>query len=118
LLKVRRETSADAAYLASLAVLRDRIDHLDHDLLDVLAKRMRVVEEIGEYKRANNVATLQVSRWNALLEDRLARARELKLSPDYARELYEIIHRESVRRQSEVINEGPAEGASSDSKSS
>jgi chorismate mutase len=118
LLKVRRETSADAGYVASLAVLRDRIDHLDHDLLDVLAKRMQVVEEIGEYKRANNVATLQVSRWNALLEDRLARAAELGLSLEYARALYEIIHRESVRRQSEVINEDAAESGSSDSKGS
>ena len=77
---------------------------------------MRAVEEIGEYKRANNVATLQVSRWNALLEDRLARAGELGLSPEYARALYEIIHRESVRRQSEVINEEPAAKASSNSK--
>ncbi|HXT14325.1 MAG TPA: chorismate mutase [Gemmatimonadaceae bacterium] len=111
LLKVRRETSADAAYVASLEVLRDRIDHLDHDLLDLLAKRMRVIEEIGEYKRANNVATLQVARWTALLEDRLGRAVELGLSPEYARALYEIIHRESVKRQSEVINEEPAESA-------
>ena len=118
LLKVRRETSADAGYVASLEVLRDRIDHLDHDLLDLLAKRMHVVEEIGAYKRANNVATLQVSRWNAVLADRLARAGELGLSPDYARALYEIIHGESVRRQSEVINEEPAESPSSNSKES
>jgi len=118
LLKVRRETSADAGYLASLEVLRDRIDHLDHDLIDLLAKRMRVVEEIGEYKRANNVATLQVSRWSALLEDRLARAVELGLSPDYARAIYEITNRESVRRQSEVMAEEPAESASSGSRES
>ena len=113
LLKIRRETSADAGFLASLEVLRDRIDHLDHEMLDLLAKRMQVVEEIGEYKRANNVATLQLSRWSALLEDRLARAVELGLSPEYARAIYEIIHRESVRRQSEVMNEEPTESASS-----
>lgn len=108
LLKVRRETSADADYLASLEVLRDRIDHLDHDLLELLSRRMRVVEEIAEYKRANNVATLQVSRWSALLEDRLAQAVELGLAQEYARAIYEVIHRESVRRQSEVMNEEPA----------
>jgi chorismate mutase len=78
---------------------------------------MRVVEEIGEYKRANNVATLQVSRWSALLEDRLARAVELGLSADYARAIYEIIHRESVRRQGEVMAEQP-ESASSASRES
>lgn len=107
LLKVRRETSADVEYMASLEVLRDRIDHLDHDILELLARRMRVVEEIGEYKRAKNVSTLQVSRWSALLADRLARAKELGLTADYARAIYEIIHRESVRRQSEVMEEEP-----------
>jgi chorismate mutase len=108
LLKVRRETSENVEYLASLEVLRDRIDHLDHDILDMLARRMRVVEEIGDYKRANNVATLQVSRWSALLADRVAQATELGLTQDYVRAIYEIIHRESVRRQSEVMNEEPA----------
>ena len=105
LLKVRRETSADAGFLAALATLRERIDHLDHDLLDLLARRMRVVEEIADCKRENNVATLQMSRWSALLEDRLQRAQGLGLSAEYAQALYEIIHRESVRRQSEIMNE-------------
>jgi chorismate mutase len=104
-LKVRRETSADVGFLASIEALRERIDRIDHDLLDALALRMRVVEEIADYKRENNVSTLQVSRWTALLEDRVSRAESLGLTAEYARALYEIIHRESVRRQSEIMNE-------------
>ena len=107
-LKVRRETSADAGFLASLEALRERIDRIDHDLLDVLAMRMRVVEEIADCKRENNVSTLQVSRWTALLEDRVSRAESIGLAPDYARALYEIIHRESVRRQSEIMAQEPS----------
>ena len=107
-LKVRSETSADAGFLASLEALRERIDRIDHDLIDVLANRMRVVEEIADCKRENNVSTLQVSRWTALLEDRVARAEQLGLSPEYARAVYEIIHRESVRRQSEIMSEEPS----------
>lgn len=107
-LKVRHETSANAGFLASLEALRERIDRIDHDLLDTLAQRMRVVEEIADCKRENNVSTLQVSRWTALLEDRVARAESLGLAPEYARALYEIIHRESVRRQSEIMNEEPS----------
>ena len=106
-LKVRRETSADKGFQASLEALRERIDRIDHDLLDILAMRMRVVEEIADCKRENNVSTLQVSRWTALLDDRIARAEDLGLSSDYARALYEIIHRESVRRQSEIMSEEP-----------
>jgi chorismate mutase len=116
LVKVRRETSADAGFLAALATLRGRIDHLDHEILDLLAKRMRVVEEIADCKRENNVATLQVSRWSAMLEDRLDRAQTLGLSAEYAQAIYEIIHRESVRRQSEIMNAEPAmESAKDDS---
>lgn len=107
-LKVRRETSADAGFLAALEALRERIDHIDHDLIDMLAMRMRVVEEIADRKRENNVSTLQVSRWAALLEDRASRAASLGLAPEYARALYEIIHRESVRRQSEIMAEEPS----------
>jgi chorismate mutase len=113
-LKVRRETSPDAAFLASLEMLRDRIDHLDHDLVELLARRMRVVEEIADYKREKNVATLQVSRWSALLEDRVARAVALGLTADYAHAIYEIIHRESVRRQSEIMDQEPAGGPAAD----
>lgn len=108
-LKVRRETSVDAGFLASLEALRERIDRIDHDLLDALAARMRVVEEIADCKRENNVATLQVSRWAALLEDRVARAEALGLSPEYARALYEVIHRESVRRQGEILSLEPGD---------
>jgi chorismate mutase len=115
LVKVRRETSADAGFLAALATLRGRIDHLDHEILDLLAKRMRVVEEIADCKRENNVATLQVSRWSALLEDRLDRAQTLGLSAEYAQAIYEIIHRESVRRQSEIMNAEPAMETTEDS---
>lgn len=104
-LKVRRETSNDAGYQAALATLRERIDHLDHELLDLLARRMRVVEEIAGCKRENNVATLQVSRWSAVLEDRLGYASAVGLSAEYARALYEVIHRESVRRQSELMSD-------------
>lgn len=113
-LKVRRETSADAGFVIALATLRERIDQLDHDLLELLGRRMRVVEEIADCKRENNVATLQVSRWSALLEDRLARAAQLGLAPEYTQALYEIIHRESVRRQSEIMNAEPALGAADD----
>jgi chorismate mutase len=107
-LKVRRETSADAGFLASLEALRERIDRIDHDILDMLAMRMRVVEDIADCKRDNNVSTLQVSRWAALLEDRVARAESLGLTQDYARALYDIIHRESLRRQSEIMAEEPS----------
>ncbi len=105
-LRIRQTGSDDVAFNQSLDELRAQIDQVDHDVLDVLAQRMRIVEQIAEAKKVSNVTTLQVGRWKALLEDRLERASTLGLDEDYVKELYQTIHRESVRRQSEMMANG------------
>lgn len=107
-LNVRRSASSDVAYNVRLESLREEIDHLDREVLDLLAGRMRVVEQIAKTKRANNVAALQVARWRAMLENRLSRAAELGLAADYARALFEVIHAESVRRQGQLMRDDPS----------
>lgn len=109
LLAIRRAATADPQFNASLEALRESIDRIDHEILEVLSQRMRIVERIGEAKRASNVTTLQVTRWKALLDDRLQRAAELGLSAEYVKALYDVIHGESVRRQSEIMSLLPAE---------
>jgi chorismate mutase len=104
LLRVRQAATDDAVFNQSLEELREQIDQVDHDILDVLAHRMRIVEQIAEAKQASNVTTLQVNRWKALLEDRIARAAGLGLDGTYIKAIYEEIHRESVRRQSELMS--------------
>ncbi len=107
LLAIRRAATADPNFNASLEALRESIDRIDHDILDALSQRMRIVERIGEAKRASNVTTLQVTRWKALLDDRLQRAAELGLRADYVKTLYDVIHGESVRLQSEIMSSRP-----------
>lgn len=106
-LRVRRATSSEPGFNAGLQALRDRIDQVDQAVLDLLSQRMRLVEEIAEAKRAGNIASLQVTRWRALLEQRLELAGRLGLPPEYARAVFEVIHAESVRRQSELMGNGP-----------
>jgi chorismate mutase len=105
-LVVRRPDVPSDSFHASLESLRARIDQVDHDLVHLLADRMSIVMLIAELKRTNNVTTLQVARWRALLEDRMERARELGLDSGYIKALYDVIHGESVRRQSAVISNG------------
>jgi chorismate mutase len=114
LLAIRRAATADPQFNASLEALRESIDRIDHEILDVLSQRMRIVERIGEAKRVNNVMTLQVTRWKTLLEDRLQRAAELGLSAEYVKALYDVIHGESVRRQSEIMSLQPGGRKSED----
>jgi chorismate mutase len=105
-LTIRKGASDNAAYLTSIDALRERIDQVDSDLVALLAERMGIVELIGEQKRLNNVTTLQVDRWRALLQDRMERARQLGLDPSYAKAVYDVIHRESIRRQSSIMSNG------------
>lgn len=99
-LHIRRSSGAVDG---SLEALREKVDQWDAQLLTLLSERMRIVEGIGAWKRKSNVTALQVERWQALLQDRMARAEELGLDPHYVKALYEVIHREAVRRQSEIL---------------
>lgn len=102
-LNVRRHEE-DAAFAASVESLREEIDRLDDGLLDLVAKRMEVVDRIAGQKRDRNVAPLQMRRWRVVLENRLARGRQLGLEDAYVKALYDLIHRESIRRQSVLMS--------------
>lgn len=82
-----------------IALLRAKIDTIDDNLLDVLAERMKVVEQIGEYKRANKMQVFQQSRWEEV-QSRVAKgARTRGLDADAVDELFKIIHQASIERQ-------------------
>ena len=108
-LRIPQREAHDGEFAGALESLREEIDHIDGELIDLLAERMRVVELIARAKQAHNVVALQVDRWRSLLEDRVGRGSGRGLSEEYVRALYEIVHAESVRRQSELMKAGPAE---------
>lgn len=89
---------------SKLDELRCIINKLDKDLLELLAKRMTVSEKIGEYKRDNSITILQVSHWKTLVESCVANGKQIGLSPEFVKELYHLIHDESIRIQTEIMN--------------
>jgi len=103
-LRIPRPATDDPMANRSLRQLRDTIDSIDCELLDALESRMRVVEQIGEWKRANNVNSLQLARWNALLHDRVSQGIARGLDDGYVKAIYEVIHREALRRQSQILD--------------
>ena len=85
-------------------VLRKQIDELDNQLIELLAKRMRVCREIGQYKKEHNMTVLQTSRYNEILDKRGAQGALCGMSADFIRSVFEEVHEESVRQQMEIIN--------------
>lgn len=103
-LKIRNVSTDNVEFIKSLEDLRDDIDRIDLEIIETLAERMKVVEQIGEYKRDNNVTTLQMARWDSLLNDRTAKGSKLGLHDEFVIELFKQIHKESIKIQSEIMN--------------
>ena len=103
-----RNANYGSDFSDELAGLREKIDNIDRELMEVLAARMSVVEKLGEYKRDNNVAVLQLDRWKQLHNDRANQAKGLALYPEFVEELFKLVHLESIRKQTEVMNSATA----------
>lgn len=88
----------------SLTLLRQQIDLIDNDLLEVLSKRMRISREIGQYKKEHSMPVVQTGRYDDILNSRAAAAEELGMNGDFMKTVYQAIHEESVRQQIEVLN--------------
>lgn len=88
-----------------LAGWRSEIDDIDEELLHLLARRMEVSAQIGEYKKRNNVAVVQMDRWKKILEDHIATGNDMGLSPQLINEVFEAIHQASIERQSRIMEE-------------
>ncbi len=83
----------------ALGDLRARIDILDRELIDILARRMKLCDEVGAIKKANNIPVLQPGRYRNLMERLVEEGNALGLNDDFLRNLFATIHEESVRRQ-------------------
>jgi chorismate mutase len=93
-----------------LAELRNQIDKIDDLVIQKIAERMQIAEKIGQYKKDNNITILQVGRWDEILQKRTTYGKALKLSAEFTEKLLELVHNESIRRQTEVMNADAAQG--------
>ena len=88
----------------SLGELRSQIDECDNQIIEVLAKRMRVCREIGTFKKEHNMTILQTGRYNEILDKRGAQGALCGMDSEFIKKVFEAIHEESVRQQMEIIN--------------
>jgi chorismate mutase len=105
-LQVRKTNYDDAELVNRAEELRLKIDAADHDLIGALARRMALVEQIGEYKKQNNVQVLQLERWKEIFTTRADWATEAGINPAFVEELYKLIHVESIRKQTVILQAG------------
>ena len=100
LLVIRKETQTTE----NLSELRKQIDECDNNLMQELAKRMRVAREIGTFKKEHDMTILQTGRYNEILDKRGSQGVLLGVDSEFIKKVFELIHEESVRQQMEIIN--------------
>jgi len=98
-----RNISGTPEFESLLEQLRQEIDKIDAELIDILARRMKIVEDIGQYKRDNNITVLQIRRWADMISERLDVGSKLGLDKEFLLKLLQMVHKESIRKQEEIM---------------
>ncbi len=99
-LQERRETVSTE----SLQQLRQQIDRIDDELIDLLARRMRISRDIGLFKKEHGMPVVQQGRYNDLMQKRVDTAVKLDMDAEFMRTVLAAIHEESVRNQLEICS--------------
>ncbi|HAP02296.1 MAG TPA: 3-deoxy-7-phosphoheptulonate synthase [Bacteroidetes bacterium] len=99
----RKRTVNDEPAYSSLEELRTIIDKLDEHILETIAERMTYAEKIGLFKKENEIAIYQPERWNDIVNRVKFLASEKNISEDIALKIFDYIHKESIRKQSNVM---------------
>jgi chorismate mutase len=100
----RKEDVNSAAYHAALEKLRQQINHLDDEMMQILGQRMKIADQIGKYKKDNNITILQTNRWNEILERAFNRGEKLGLGKEFITKYLDAVHMESINHQNKVMN--------------
>jgi chorismate mutase len=100
----RNEDIASEEYHAALEKLRQQINQLDDELMQIIGERMKISEKIGQYKKENNITILQTNRWNAILERAFKKGDKLGLSQEFITKYFDAVHMESINHQNKVMN--------------
>ena len=103
-LRVRKEAFEEPEYLSKLDALRKEINAKDDQLLETLAERMAIVQNIGKAKKEANVAVLQSTRWQEILQKVKDKGAEQGMSPGFIEKVFKAIHQESISQQEKIIN--------------
>lgn len=84
--------------------LREKIDTLDNSIMESLTNRMKIIEEIGLYKKQNNITILQPDRWESILSRVTEEARKNNLPIELVERVFKAIHQASIDRQTDIMN--------------
>jgi chorismate mutase len=103
---VLREGYEDQPTIQSeIEYLRQEINNIDDELLNLLSNRMKLAREIGIYKKKKNMTILQKKRWSAIMEKSKKHAAKAGLSEEFILKYIHAVHNESIDQQEKVFKD-------------
>ena len=100
----RSESISETEFITALEKLREQINHIDDELMDLMGQRMKIADKIGQYKKDNNVTILQTNRWNHILERAFQKGDKIGLSKEFITKYFDAVHMESINHQNKIMN--------------
>jgi len=100
---VVRSKDISGEFASYLDEVREKIALLDDRLFELLTARMTLSEEVGKFKRENNITILQQEHWAKLIAGRLNKNEEYNLTQLFIRQFMDAIHQESIRHQVKIM---------------
>lgn len=102
---VVRKEKGNYDFQHKLEELRSEIDKLDAVLIETLAQRFKMVDEIGEYKHHHNLTIFQLKRWSNILQDRLENGESHGIDKEFLLKILQLMHKESIQRQTRIYDQ-------------
>ena len=103
---IRKSSVKDKKFLSTLEDIRDKIDELDNNIINLLSARMEMARTIGLNKKNKGVTILQNDRWSEIVQNRTKQGMKKQLTEEFMMKLFEIIHQESIHHQKQVMKNG------------
>lgn len=100
----RKENTNKTEFRNALAKLREQINQVDDELMQLLGQRMKIADKIGTYKKENSITILQTNRWNEILERAFLKGNKMGLSKEFITKYFDAVHLESINHQNKIMN--------------
>lgn len=86
----------------ALQKMREQIDRIDQEILNLFNERLMVSETIGLLKYKHDIAVVQNNRFEQIIAAMVEQSEELNISETFIRTYLGAMHTESIRRQEEL----------------
>lgn len=78
---------------------------MDAELIETLAQRFKMVDEIGKFKHENNITIFQLKRWSNIIQDRLENGENHGINKEFLLKILQLVHKESISRQTHIYTD-------------